>query len=175
MSNDAFPFFPGPDAFTRMWSDFSSQMMKAGAAFTPDHTPPEAARDMRAAMFRAWSDYCEQFMRSEEFLKMMKQSLSASIEARKQLNEFMGRAHHEFQGVSRQDVDQMMLSMRHMERRVVDALERLDDRLEALDQRIEALERKEHRSTRARKTGKKSSAAESNAKSRSNVDDVDEN
>ena len=82
MNDQPDSFFPGPDVFTRAWSDFATQMMQAGMAFTPNKTPPEAARDMRNTMLSAWSDYCDQFMRSPEFLNMMKQSLSASVQAR---------------------------------------------------------------------------------------------
>jgi hypothetical protein len=140
MNDDQQSPFPGPDMFTRMWSDFATQMMRAGTAFSPTSTPPQAAREMRAALFKAWSDYCDQFMRSQEFLGMMQQSLAASIQARKQLNDFLGQVQHEFQGASRHDVDQIMLSMRHMERRFVDAMERLSEQLDRLGERLERME-----------------------------------
>ncbi len=140
MNEQTSNFFPGADIFTRMWSDFASKSMGAGVAFTPNSTPPEAARQMRSAMFQAWTEYCDQFMRSAEFLDMMKQSLAASIQARKQLNDFLGQVHHEFQGVSRQDMDQIMLSLRHLERRLLDSLERVSGQLDDLGQRLNKLE-----------------------------------
>lgn len=140
MSDNENPFFPGADMFTRAWSDFASQMMKAGVAFTPDSAPPQAAKEIRSAMFKAWGDYCDQFMRSPEFLDMMKQSLSVSVQARKQLNDFLGQVQHDFQGASRQDVDQLMLSFRRLERRIVDEMERLTDKLGDLATRLDQIQ-----------------------------------
>jgi hypothetical protein len=154
--------FSGLDMFTRMWSDFGEKMMRNGMAFPPTQNAPEAAREMRNTMFKAWSDYCDQFMRSQEFLEMMQQSLSASVTARKQLNEFLGQVQHEMQSVSRQDVDQIMLALRHMERRMVDGMERLSEQLDALDRRLEKLERKSNGNKRGKKpSGNAAKEAES--------------
>lgn len=133
--------FPGADAFTRMWTEFASQMMASGMGFSPQSTPPEAARQARSTMFRAWNEYCDQFMRSGEFLEAMKTSLDGAMQARRQLNEFLGQMQHEFQGASRQDVDQLMASLEHLERRIVDESERISSRLDELAERVEKLER----------------------------------
>jgi hypothetical protein len=142
MSDERPHFFPSPESFARIWTDFAAQMMKSGTIPFPEQSPPDAARQWRSAMFKSWSDYCDQFMRSAEFMEMMKQSLAASIAARRQLNEFLGNAQHELQGASRQDVDQIMLSLRHMERRMVDGTERLADQMKALTRRLDQLEKK---------------------------------
>ena len=142
MNNDQLGSVPGLDVFTRMWSDFATQMMKSGMTFSPNQTPPQQARDMRSAMFSSWSEYCEQFMRSDEFLGSMKQSMASSVQFRKQLNDFLGQTQHEFQGASRQDVDQIMSSLRRTERRTVDAMERLSDQLEGMSERLDKLEKK---------------------------------
>ena len=66
------------------------------------------------------------------------------------------------QGVSRQDVDQIMLALRHMERRMVDGMERLSEQLDALDQRLEKLERKSNGNKRSKKpSGNAAKEAES--------------
>ena len=141
MTDDGQNGFSGADFFTRTWADFAGQMMRAGTAFTPGSTPPEMSQEMRSAMFKAWSEYCDQYMRSPEFLQMMKQSLSASLEARKQLNEFLGRMQHEFQGSTRQDVDEITATLHHMERRIVDGLDELNSRFQDLEKRIKQLEK----------------------------------
>jgi hypothetical protein len=124
--------FESMDAFTRMWSEFATKAMSAGMAATPGSTPPEAARQMRAAMLKAMSEQCEQFMRSPAFLEMMKQSLDAAVTLRTQVNAFLNRAHHEMQGVARDDVDSLMLTIRHFESRVLDRLEAMEQRLDDL-------------------------------------------
>ena len=131
----------GSDVFARMWMNFAGEMAKAGfATMSPDQTPPDATREMRSAFFKAMSDYGEQYMRSPQFLETMKQSMAGAIEYRKQLNEFLGRIQHEFQATSRQDVDQLMLVMRHLEQRMTDGMERLSSRFDEIIDRLETLE-----------------------------------
>jgi predicted nuclease with TOPRIM domain len=84
---------------------------------------------------------CDEFMRSPQFQEVMKQSLNNSIQFRKQLNDFLGRMQHEFQGTSRQDVDSLMQVMEHVERRVTDSFERLSERLDELNERLERVEK----------------------------------
>jgi hypothetical protein len=141
-SNDAGDAFsPGADAFTKIWGDFARKMGAAGVAFAPEATTSEASRQVRTAMIRAMSEACDEFMRAPQFQDMMKQSLSTSIQFRKQLNDFLGRIHHEFQGTSRQDVDQLMEVIGHVERRITDGVERLSSRLDELGARLERMER----------------------------------
>lgn len=150
---------PGADVFVKMWADFASSMAKAGTVFSPVASPPEMARKIQAEVLSAWADTYDRLARSEEFQSAMRQSLSATVEARKQLNDFLGRTQHELQGASRQDIDQLMLSLRHIERRVVDVAERLSQQLESIDQRLSRLEsrlrQKEATSKETRKNRKK--------------------
>ncbi len=147
MSNEADPFedmsrrmTDAQNLFTKMWTDMGSKLMDAGMASPPGMPTPDGARQMRTAFFRAWSDYCDELMRSPEFLETMKQSMAGAVEFRRQLNESLGKMHHEFQGTSRQDVDHLMQSMAHVERRVLNAVEGLADRLEEVNARLDALE-----------------------------------
>ena len=126
--------------FTKMWTDMGSKLMDAGMASPPGMPTPDGARQMRTAFFRAWADYCDELMRSPEFLETMKQSMAGAVEFRRQLNESLGKMHHEFQGTSRQDVDHLMQSMAHVERRVLNAVEGLSDQLEEVNARLDALE-----------------------------------
>jgi hypothetical protein len=147
-AGDAFP--PGADPFTRMWEDFASKMGAAGMAFAPEGPLTNASRQARTAMFKAMSEACDEFMRAPQFQDMMKQSLSASIQFRKQLNDWLGRMHHEFQGTSRQDVDQLMEVIGHVERRITDSVERLASRVDQLSARLERMEHPKPAGTRAR-------------------------
>ena len=129
--------FEHMDTFTRMWGDFASKMISAGMSVSPGSTPPEAARLLRSAMLKAMSEQVEQFMRSPVFMDMMKQTLDASIGLRRQLNDFLTKAHHEMQGPARQDVDHLMQTMRHFEGRVLDRIEQLEAKIDALAERDE--------------------------------------
>jgi hypothetical protein len=100
------------------------------------------------------SEACDAFMRAPQFQEMMKQSLSASIQFRKQLNDYLGRVHHEFQGPSRQDVDQLMEVIGHVERRITDSIERLTRRVDQLSARLDRLERRKPAGKRAGPRGR---------------------
>lgn len=135
-------FTEGQNQFTRMWTDFAGKMGAAGMSFTPESTPPDAAKQMRAAFLKAWSEHCDEYMRSSEFLDSWKKTMDAAIQWRRQMNESMGRMQHEMGGTSRQDVDQLMMAMSHLERRLVDNLERSAERMEDLAGRLEEVERR---------------------------------
>jgi hypothetical protein len=130
----------GADAFTRMWTDFATKMTEAGLSFPSQVTPPDAFRQLRGTMLRAWAEYCDQFMRTDEFLTMMKQSLDGAIQARRQLNEFLGEAQHALQGASRQDLDKLLSSLERLEGRLTDERDAIDSRLDELSERLARLE-----------------------------------
>jgi hypothetical protein len=150
-------FSQSADAFTKLWGELAEKMWTAGVAFAPGASAPEASRQVRAAMFKAMSDACDEFMRAPQFQEMLKQSLKQSIQFRKQLNDFLGRMQHEFQGTSRQDVDHLMQVMGHVERRITDSFERLSSRLDELSSRLERIEK-------SRTAGKKAGPTRRGAK-----------
>lgn len=150
------------EAFTRMWTDFASRMSQAGASGSAPQPSPEMAQAFRDAFFRSMSEYAEEFMRSPEFLKMMRESLSQSIQARKQINDWLGQVWHEFQGTSRQDVDQIMLALRHVEQRMVEEFEKVDAKVTDLNNRLDSLEKKV---TAGDKSGAKPARKSSSGKS----------
>ena len=129
---------PG-DPFMRFWSDMMSNMAGAGVtAPAPGPMPEEAMRQMRQVFFDAWSRSCEEFMRSEVFLTMMKDSMDGALAFRKQLNEFLGKALNEGQMPSRTDMESITLAVRRMEERVLDRVEDLSRRVGELEGRFES-------------------------------------
>lgn len=155
--------FEGAEQFTRLWTDFASKMAAAGMSYTPDQAPPEASRAMRDAMLGAMGEACDQYMRSPEFLGVMRTSMQEAIALRKQLNDFLGQMQHEMQGASRQDMDQLMQALSHIEKRVVNGLERLTERVDDLSDRLDRIEQggtapAPKRTTRATKATKKKAA-----------------
>ncbi len=123
-----------------LWTDFMTKLMAATTAFTPTATPPEAAREVRSASLRAWAEFWERMMRTPEFLQSMQQSLAANIDFRKQFSDLMGQVQHEFQGASRQDMDQLMRALRRVEHRISDGIDRIGDRVDELHRRLGDLE-----------------------------------
>jgi hypothetical protein len=141
MDGDSEFRFNGANQLMGLWWDLASNMTRAMMAVSPQQTPPEAFRQIRSAQLGAWGEYVQQLMRTPEFLDVMKQWTTASVQFRKQWSDFFGQLQHEFQGASRQDVDQLMLSMRHLERRIVEGVEQVSIQLEDLESRMASLER----------------------------------
>ena len=117
-------------AFQRIWGETFSKMMQLGLTFSPDSAPPDFMRQMRSGIFQALGQSWEQFLRSPEFMQAMKQSMDSAIAFRKATNDWFSKVQHETQTVSRDDIDAVMLTVRHMETRVLDRLEELAARLD---------------------------------------------
>ena len=135
-------FTESQNQFMKMWTDFAGKMGGAGVSFSPESTPPDVAKEMRATFFKALSEYCDQYMRSPAFLDSWKKAMDGAIDFRRQMNESMGKMHHDFQGTSRQDIDQLMVALTHLERRLVDNIERSGSRVDEMADRMDTLEKK---------------------------------
>jgi hypothetical protein len=134
--------FDQAQRFAGVWMDYATRMQQAGMMFDPSKAPPEMAKQMRSMALSAMSQYAEEFMRSPEFLQAMKLSLDSAIAFRKQINDFLTEMQHNAQGVARQDVDSLMVTMRHIETRLLDAVDRIATRLDDISARLNALEKK---------------------------------
>ncbi len=130
-------------AFTRLWQDMMTKMWGAGMSWQPTQPPPEAARMFRGNLFQAMSQAMEEAMRSPVMLEWMKQSMDTASTWRKQWNDLLTRVRHEAQGTASEDIDSLMVSMRHMESRVLERLDELGDRLGELSDRMDGLEEAE--------------------------------
>ncbi|HEV2210454.1 MAG TPA: hypothetical protein VG167_16895 [Verrucomicrobiae bacterium] len=111
-------------AFQKMWSETASKIVQAAFTFSPNSAPPDILRQIRSGIFAALGQSWEEFMRSPQFIESMKQWMDSAITFRKLTNDFLAKARSDLQAPSRQDIDTLMLTIRHMEKRVLD---RLDD------------------------------------------------
>ena len=75
-------------------------------------------------------------MRSPQFLEGIKQWMDNAINFRKLSNDFMARVRNELQAPSREDIDTVMLSVRHMEKRLLDRVEELSAQIEEINRRL---------------------------------------
>ncbi|MEP0845550.1 MAG: hypothetical protein HRF50_01870 [Phycisphaerae bacterium] len=124
--------FPGGDPFTAFWSEMWSKLGAGGAA--APQPQPEVFERMRKAFFDAMAQQAEQFLRSETFLKAMKQAMDNALGVQQMMNESLRKGLSAAQAPTRADAD-------HVSQLVRDAEERILDRLDALDRRVERLER----------------------------------
>jgi hypothetical protein len=120
-------------AFQKMWVESMTKLMQTAFTFSPDSAPPEVLRQIRSGIFQALAQSWEEFMRSPQFLDGMRQWMENAVAFRKMTNEFMAKVRNEVQAPSREDIDTVMLSVRHMEKRLLDRLEDLSQQVNALN------------------------------------------
>jgi hypothetical protein len=147
-------------AFQKIWLESASKMIQAGLAMGPNSAPPEVLRQLRSGIFQALAETWEEFMRSPQFLEGMKQWMETAVAFRKITSEFLAKARNEMQAPSRDDVDTIMLNIRHIEKRLLDRIEELSEQVRELKHAARANPRRitpktsRSRMTRpARKTG----------------------
>ena len=116
-------------AFQKIWADSMTKIMQVAFASGQSSPPPEVLKQIRSGIFGALAQSWDEFMRSPQFLEAMKQWMDTAINFRKMTNDFMGRVRNEMQAPSRDDMDTIMLTIRHMEKRVLDRVEALEHQL----------------------------------------------
>jgi hypothetical protein len=135
MTDNSEPDAMQAEAFQKIWAESLNKMMHAMFTFGPNSAPPEVLREVRSGLFQALAKSWEEFMRSPQFLEGMKQWLDQAITWRKMANDFMANVRSEQQATSREDIDTVMLAVRHMEKRVLDRMEELSAEVAALQAR----------------------------------------
>ncbi|HOA73332.1 MAG TPA: hypothetical protein PL151_14080 [Phycisphaerae bacterium] len=125
---------------TKLWMDTASRMTGAMFAFTPGATPFEANRQVRDAFLSSWGHSLEAYMRSEPFLRSMRQSLDLAMEMRKQFSQLMTQVHHSTGTAAQEDIRSIMLALRHAEVRLSQRMEQLMDRLEQLEGQLDEIQ-----------------------------------
>src|SRR6516162_11769540 len=123
-------------AFQKIWMESMSKLMQTAFTITPNSPPPEILRQIRSGIFQALAQSWEEFMRSPQFLEGMKQWMESAINFRKMTNDFMAKIRNEMQAPSRDDIDTVMLSVRHMEKRLLDRVEELSTQVAQLNQQL---------------------------------------
>jgi hypothetical protein len=127
---------PMPDyqQLTRIWLDFAARMASGATAAAGETVPGDATRRMRDSYLQALGQYTEEFMRSPQFLEMMRQSTDAAVAMRQQTNDLLAQAHHAAGGLARQDLDSLLMAIRRCETRILDKLDELSARMDAYEQ-----------------------------------------
>jgi hypothetical protein len=120
-------------AFQKIWMDSMSKIMQTAFTLGPNTPPPDVLRQMRSGLLQALAQSWEEFMRSPEFLAGMKQWMNNAIAFRKMTNDFMANVRNEMQAPSRDDIGSIMLTVRHMEKRLLDRMDALDAQVRKLD------------------------------------------
>lgn len=127
----------GADPFAKFWGDVMGRMGTANMACAfGGGSQEDAMKNMRRAFFDAWGEHAEEFMQSDAFLDMMRQSMDNALAMRQQMNEFMKSALGETPLPSRDDVESVLMAVRGLENRVLKEVERLGSRLDDIEERV---------------------------------------
>jgi hypothetical protein len=128
-------------AFQQIWGETFSKLMQLGFTFSPESAPPEFMRQMRSGIFQALGQSWEHFLRSPQFMEGMKQYMDNAIAFRKMSGDLFSKVHHETQSTSREDIDAVMLTVRHMETRILDRVEALAVRIDRMQKQPDGSKR----------------------------------
>jgi len=119
-------------AFQKIWTESVSKTMQAAFNLASDQPPPQVLRQIRSGILRVLAESWEEFMRSPQFLEGMKQWMEGAIAFRSLTNESMNKMRHEMQAPSREDIDTIMVAVRHIEKRLLDRIEQLSTQVNEL-------------------------------------------
>jgi len=124
----------GPtDPFTKAWTDlFAKMTTPAGQAQSPQQPawPDETVKQMQRTMFDAMAKQADEYLRSPQFLTMMKQMMDQSIAFKQQIDRFITEAYRGVQAPAQADMQDLAGTLRGIEERLMTRIEELERRLE---------------------------------------------
>ena len=145
-------------AFQKLWTESFANMTNVWSQFSPGAPPSGEMRKMRGGMLQVLTETWDEYMRTPLFMEMMKASLNGALDLKRMARDGMNRVHEQFENPSKEDIDGVLMAIRHVERRVLDRLEGLDDRVAKLDEKIDKIDQRiakqEHAIERREQTSK---------------------
>ena len=129
-------------AFQKLWTDSFANMASVWSQFSPASPPSDEMRKMRGGMLKVLAETWDEYMRTPQFMEMMKGSLNGALDLKRMARDGMNRVHEQFETPSKEDIDGVLLAIRHVERRLLDRLEGLDDRVANLDEKIDKVDQR---------------------------------
>jgi hypothetical protein len=142
MNDDMNKRFDQVAAFQKLWADSFANMASVWSQFSPGSPPTDEMRKMRGGMLKVLAETWDEYMRTPQFMEMMKASLNGVLDLKRMARDGMNRVHEQFENPSKNDIDDVLLAIRHVERRLLDRLEGLDDRVANLDEKIDMVEQR---------------------------------
>jgi hypothetical protein len=137
MSDSTEKLFDQVGAFQKLWMDSFADMAGVWYQFSPGSPPIDEMRKMRGGMLKVLAETWDEYMRTPQFLEMMKASLNGTLDLKRMAREGMNRLHEQLENPSKEDVDDLLLAIRHVERRLLDRLEGVSDRVANLNEKID--------------------------------------
>ncbi len=124
-------------AFQKMWMNSMSGMGKVWSEYSPQNPPTEEIKKMRNGVLRAVSQTWEEYMRTPEFMEMMRETLNNSVQWQKMTKDSTNKVHQAMGSASKDDIQGVLASVQHVERRLLDHLDAMQSRLEAMQSNLD--------------------------------------
>ena len=140
MSDNMNKCFDQVAAFQKIWTDSFANMASVWSQFSPASPPSDEMRKMRGGMLKVLAETWDEYMRTPQFMEMMKASLNGALDLKRMARDGMNRVHEQFENPSKEDIDGVLMAIRNVERRLLDRLEGLDDRVANLDEKIDKVD-----------------------------------
>src|ERR1700736_588801 len=142
MSDNMNKAFDQVAAFQKLWTDSFANMTSVWSQFSPGSPPLEEMRQMRGGMLKVLAETWDEYIRTPLFMEMMKGSLNGALDLKRMARDGMNRVHEQFETPSKEDIDGVLLAIRHVEGRLLDRLEGLDDRVLNLNEKIDKIDQR---------------------------------
>ena len=142
MSDNINKGFEQVAAFQKLWTDSFANMTNVWSQFSPGSPPSDEIRKMRGGMLKVLAETWDEYMRTPQFMEMMKASLNGALDLKRMARDGMNRVHEQFENPSKEDIDGVLMAIRHVEGRLLDRLGGLDDRVLNLNEKIDKIDQR---------------------------------
>jgi hypothetical protein len=142
MSDNMNRAFDQVAAFQKLWLDSFANTASIWSQFSPSSPPSDELRKMRGGMLKVLAETWDEYMRTPQFKEKMKASLNGALDLKRMTRDGINRVHEQFENPSKEDIDDLLLAIRHVERRLLDRLEGLDNRVANLDEKIDKVDQR---------------------------------
>ena len=142
MSDDMNKAFDQVAAFQKLWIDSLANMAGVWSQFSPGSSPVDEMRKIRGGMLQVLAETWDEYMRTPQFMEIMKASLNGALDLKRLARDGLNRVHEQFEIPHKEDIDGVLLAIRHVERRLLDRLEGLDDRVANLNEKIDKVDQR---------------------------------
>ena len=140
MSDNIEKSFDQVAAFQKLWLDSFADMASIWSQFSPTSPPSDELRKMRGGMLKVLAETWDEYMRTPQFMQLMKASLNGVLDLKQMARDGLNRVHDQLENTTKQDVDDVLMAIRHVERRLLDRLEGIDARVTNMDDRLETVD-----------------------------------
>jgi hypothetical protein len=132
--------FKQASAFQKMWMDSMAGMTRVWSDYSPNNPPPDELKKIRNGVLKSISQTWEEYMRTPEFMKAMRDTMNNSVQWQKMAKENTNKMHTALGSATKDDVQGIMVALQHVERRVLDGLDEMKARVASMQKDLDGIQ-----------------------------------